>query len=129
MPIFRANFRINFSSHFSSKILSEHFKSNFFEISSLKRASQLDPNRRRSTRKIAENKHVSVTKKKVDEIIVKEPRVSQYLKIEHDNRRKGSNSLIWTVSEKTVNATVSAELPKEQLGQCLLVWAQETAEK
>ena len=71
---------------------------------SLKRASQLDTNRRRSTRKIAENKHVSVTKKKVDEIIDKEPRVSQYLKIDHDNRRKGSNSRIWTVSEKTVNA-------------------------
>ena len=73
-------------------------------LSSLKRASQLDPSRRRSTRKIAENKHVSVTKKRVDEINDKEPRVSQYLKIEHDNRRKGSNSLIWTVSEKTVYA-------------------------
>jgi hypothetical protein len=28
-----------------------------------------------------------------------------------------------------VQATVSAELPKEQLGECLLVWAQETEEK
>ena len=33
------------------------------------------------------------------------------------------------LTEKTVQATVSMELPKEQLGQCLLVWAQETAEK
>jgi hypothetical protein len=33
------------------------------------------------------------------------------------------------LTEKTVQANVSAELPKEQLGQCLLVWAQETAEK
>jgi DNA-binding transcriptional ArsR family regulator len=30
---------------------------------------------------------------------------------------------------KTVNAQVSAEIQPEQLGQCLLVWAQETAEK
>ena len=33
------------------------------------------------------------------------------------------------LTAKTVNATVSAELPKEQMGQCLLVWAQETSEK
>ena len=33
------------------------------------------------------------------------------------------------LTEKTVNATVSAELPKEQLGQCLLVWSEETSEK
>jgi hypothetical protein len=33
------------------------------------------------------------------------------------------------LTEKTVQATVSAELPKEQLGQCLLVWAQEKGEK
>jgi hypothetical protein len=33
------------------------------------------------------------------------------------------------LTEKTVQATVSAELPKEQMGQCLLVWAQETSEK
>ena len=33
------------------------------------------------------------------------------------------------LTEKTVQANVSAELPKEQLGQCLLVWAQETDEK
>ncbi len=30
---------------------------------------------------------------------------------------------------KTVNAQVSAEIHPEQLGQCLLVWAQETSEK
>ena len=30
---------------------------------------------------------------------------------------------------KTVNAQVSAELQPKQLGQCLLVWAQETSEK
>jgi hypothetical protein len=29
----------------------------------------------------------------------------------------------------TVNAQVSAEIHPEQLGQCLLVWAQETNEK
>jgi hypothetical protein len=33
------------------------------------------------------------------------------------------------LTEKTVRASVSAELPKEQRGQCLLVWAQETEEK
>lgn len=33
------------------------------------------------------------------------------------------------MTEKTVQATVSAELPKEQLGQCLLVWTQEKGEK
>ena len=30
---------------------------------------------------------------------------------------------------KMVNAQVSAEIQPEQLGQCLLVWAQETDEK
>ena len=33
------------------------------------------------------------------------------------------------LTEKTVQANVSMELPKEQMGQCLLVWAQETSEK
>ena len=33
------------------------------------------------------------------------------------------------LTEKTVQANMSAELPKEQRGQCLLVWAQEKGEK
>jgi hypothetical protein len=33
------------------------------------------------------------------------------------------------LTEKTVQATVNRKLPKEELGQCLLVWAQETSEK
>ncbi|CAG5104555.1 Oidioi.mRNA.OKI2018_I69.chr1.g1331.t1.cds [Oikopleura dioica] len=68
-------------------------------FSSLKRASQLDT-KRRSTRKTQETKHVTLSKQKVDQILDKEPRVSQYLKVEPCNRRKGSNSRIWAVSEQ-----------------------------
>ena len=38
-------------------------------------------------------------------------------------------SRVQELTDKTVNAEVSTEILPEQLGQCLLVWAQETAEK
>ena len=38
-------------------------------------------------------------------------------------------SRVEELTGKTVNAQVSAEIQPEQLGQCLLVWAQETDEK
>jgi len=38
-------------------------------------------------------------------------------------------SRVEDLTGKTVNAQVSAEIQPEQLGQCLLVWAQETSEK
>jgi len=38
-------------------------------------------------------------------------------------------SRVEELTGKSVNAQVSAEIHPEQLGQCLLVWAQETYEQ
>jgi len=38
-------------------------------------------------------------------------------------------SRVEELTGKTVNAQVSTAIQPEQLGQCLLVWAQETGEK